>query len=116
HYDKRRLGALLAKVGAGDLIICAELSRLGRTLFMIMDILKPSLVQPPLGFVLCFFPTHRTASTTRLGRKITLKTSLFASKTMRNDAKSPRKLELCSCKKTGNTPIGNVLIKRPITT
>ena len=40
NYDKRKLGALLGKVKDGDLIICAELSRLGRTLFMIMDILN----------------------------------------------------------------------------
>ena len=40
NYDKRKLGVLLDKVNEGDLIICAELSRLGRTLFMIMDILN----------------------------------------------------------------------------
>lgn len=40
EYTKRRLGPLLNKVGAGDLIICAELSRLGRSLFMIMEILN----------------------------------------------------------------------------
>ncbi len=40
NYDKRKLGTLLGKVNEGDLIICAELSRLGRTLFMIMDILN----------------------------------------------------------------------------
>jgi DNA invertase Pin-like site-specific DNA recombinase len=40
NYDKRKLGELLDKVKDGDLIICAELSRLGRTLFMIMDILN----------------------------------------------------------------------------
>ena len=40
NYDKRKLGELLDKVIDGDLIICAELSRLGRTLFMIMDILN----------------------------------------------------------------------------
>ena len=40
NYDKRKLGNLLGKVKDGDLIICAELSRLGRTLFMIMDILN----------------------------------------------------------------------------
>jgi DNA invertase Pin-like site-specific DNA recombinase len=38
--EKRRLGSLLAKVKAGDLIICSELSRLGRSLFMIMSILN----------------------------------------------------------------------------
>ena len=40
NYDKRKLGALLKKVGKGDIIICSELSRLGRNLFMIMEILN----------------------------------------------------------------------------
>lgn len=39
-YDKRELGKLLKRVGKDDLIICAELSRLGRNLFMIMEILN----------------------------------------------------------------------------
>ncbi len=39
-YDKRALGKLLKKAGKDDLIICAELSRLGRSLFMIMEILS----------------------------------------------------------------------------
>jgi len=39
-YTKRELGKLLKKAHKGDLIICAELSRLGRTLFMIMTILN----------------------------------------------------------------------------
>lgn len=39
-YDKRALGKLLKEVGKDDLIICAELSRLGRNLFMIMEILN----------------------------------------------------------------------------
>ncbi|GAP16136.1 site-specific recombinases, DNA invertase Pin homologs [Longilinea arvoryzae] len=38
-YDKRALGKLLREVEKDDLIICAELSRLGRNLFMIMEIL-----------------------------------------------------------------------------
>jgi len=38
--DKRLLGSLLAEVRSGDLIICSELSRLGRSLFMIMSILN----------------------------------------------------------------------------
>ena len=37
--DKRKLGILLHGVHEGDMIICSELSRLGRNLFMIMDIL-----------------------------------------------------------------------------
>lgn len=39
-YGKRRLGILLRRIKKGDLIICAELSRLGRNLFMIMEILN----------------------------------------------------------------------------
>ena len=39
-YDKRELGKLLNKIIKDDLIICAELSRLGRNLFMIMEILN----------------------------------------------------------------------------
>lgn len=38
--EKRELGGLLSKIGGGDLIICSELSRLGRSLFMIMSILN----------------------------------------------------------------------------
>lgn len=40
NIDKRKLGNLLNMVKKDDLIICAELSRLGRNLFMIMDILN----------------------------------------------------------------------------
>ncbi|MGN0805356.1 MAG: master DNA invertase Mpi family serine-type recombinase [Candidatus Coproplasma sp.] len=39
NYDKRKLGILLKSVKKDDLIICSELSRLGRNLFMIMEIL-----------------------------------------------------------------------------
>ena len=39
-YDKRELGRLLRRIGANDLIICSELSRLGRNLYMIMEILS----------------------------------------------------------------------------
>ena len=38
--DKRNLGKLLNCVKAGDSIICSELSRLGRSMFMIMSILN----------------------------------------------------------------------------
>ena len=41
--DKRKLGGLLNKLKAGDLIICSELSRLGRSLLMVMTILNGML-------------------------------------------------------------------------
>ena len=37
--EKRQLGSLLTVVKTGDLIICSELSRLGRNMLMIMSIL-----------------------------------------------------------------------------
>ena len=40
NYSKRQLGNLLKKVSKDDIIICSELSRLGRNLFMIMEILN----------------------------------------------------------------------------
>lgn len=40
NYNKRQLGNLLKKVHKDDIIICSELSRLGRNLFMIMEILN----------------------------------------------------------------------------
>lgn len=40
NYNKRALGKLLKKVNKDDVIICSELSRLGRNLFMIMEILN----------------------------------------------------------------------------
>ena len=38
--DKRNLGKLIKCVQKGDSIICSELSRLGRSMFMIMSILN----------------------------------------------------------------------------
>lgn len=40
NYSKRKLGEILKKVDVNDILICSELSRLGRSLFMIMEILN----------------------------------------------------------------------------
>ena len=40
---KRKLGTVLKHVKRGDILICSEISRLGRTLFMIMDVLSECL-------------------------------------------------------------------------
>ncbi len=40
NYNKRALGRLLKRIVKDDLIVCTELSRLGRSLFMIMEILN----------------------------------------------------------------------------
>jgi Site-specific recombinases, DNA invertase Pin homologs len=41
--EKRKLGKVLATLQKDDILICAELSRLGRSLLMIMDILNQCL-------------------------------------------------------------------------
>jgi DNA invertase Pin-like site-specific DNA recombinase len=40
ELSKRKLGTLLEKINKDDLIICTEVSRLGRKLFMIMAVLQ----------------------------------------------------------------------------
>lgn len=45
NYTKRQLGNLLKKVRRDDIIICSELSRLGRNLFMIMEILNICMIK-----------------------------------------------------------------------
>lgn len=37
--DKRKLGPMLKKLAKGDIVICSEISRLGRDLYMVMDVL-----------------------------------------------------------------------------
>jgi DNA invertase Pin-like site-specific DNA recombinase len=43
--EKRKLGALLGKLKPGDIIIASELSRLGRSLYMVMRILEHCMKQ-----------------------------------------------------------------------
>jgi len=42
--EKRLLGSLLVEAKTGDLIVCSELSRLGRNMFMIMSILNHLMI------------------------------------------------------------------------
>lgn len=41
--SKRKLGLLIEVMAPGDLLICSEISRLGRSMFMILDLLKVCL-------------------------------------------------------------------------
>lgn len=45
QYSKRALGTLLSDIKKGDIIICSEISRLGRSVFMIMEILNICLTK-----------------------------------------------------------------------
>lgn len=40
NVDERKLGRLLKRMKKGDILICSELSRLGRNLLMIMGVLN----------------------------------------------------------------------------
>lgn len=40
EVNKRKLGTLIADMESGDMLICSEISRLGRSMFMILDVLK----------------------------------------------------------------------------
>ena len=42
-WGRRRLGKLLRHAHGGDLLLCSELSRLGRSLFMILEVLNHCL-------------------------------------------------------------------------
>lgn len=48
--EKRQLGDLLKKIKKSDIIICSELSRLGRNMFMIMSILNILMEKEVLVF------------------------------------------------------------------
>ena len=40
HFEKRTLGKLLKQMRKGDVLVCTELSRLGRNMMMVMSILN----------------------------------------------------------------------------
>lgn len=68
--DKRNLGKLIDKTKKGDVIICSELSRLGRNMFMIMSILNILMER---GVVILTVKEHY-----RLGDDISSKILAFA--------------------------------------
>jgi len=70
NYTKRQLGHLLQNANKGDTIICSELSRLGRNLYMIMEILSICMSKE------CFVWTIKDGY--RLGDDIQSKVLAFA--------------------------------------
>lgn len=67
---KRNLGKLIEKTKAGDIIICSELSRLGRNMFMIMSILNILMER---GVLIYTVKEHY-----KLGQDLTSKVLAFA--------------------------------------
>ncbi len=68
--DKRKLGPLLKRLQKGDILICGELSRLGRSLLMVMEILNQCLKREIQVWTL--------KDNYRLGSDITSKVLAFA--------------------------------------
>ena len=68
--DKRNLGKLIEKTQKGDIIICSELSRLGRNMLMIMSILNILMER---GVIIYTVKEHY-----KLGDDITSKVLAFA--------------------------------------
>ena len=107
-YDKRRLGKLLKRMRKGDFIICAELSRLGRSLFMIMDILNTCMNKE------CHVWTIK--DNFRLGDDIQSKVMAFAfglSAEIERDLISQRTKEALDCRKADGVTLGRPKGKQP---
>lgn len=102
NYSKRQLGRLLRKVHKGDIIICSELSRLGRNLFMIMEILNICMTKE------CRVWTIK--DNYRLGDDIQSKVLAFAfglSAEIERNLISQRTKEALARKKAEGTPLGH---------
>ena len=106
-YNDRQLGKLLRKVRRGDLIICAELSRLGRNLFMIMEILNLCMTKE------CKVWTIK--DNYRLGEDIQSKVLAFAfglSAEIERNLISQRTREALARRKAEGVPLGRPRGKR----
>lgn len=99
--DKRNLGKLLLKVKAGDTIICSELSRLGRNMFMIMSVLN-QLMEHEVKII-------TVKEGYRLGQDLTSKVLAFAfsiSAEIERTLISQRTLEALKRKKAEGVKLG----------
>jgi DNA invertase Pin-like site-specific DNA recombinase len=106
--EKRLLGSLLAGVKKDDLIICSELSRLGRSLFMIMSILNHLMNTGVRVWTI--------KDNYRLGDNIQSKVLAFAfalSAEIERDLVSQRTKEALARKRSEGVVLGRPLGKKP---
>jgi len=99
--EKRLLGSLLSEAKTGDLIVCSELSRLGRNMFMIMSILNHFMVN---GVKIWTIKDNY-----RLGDSIQAKILAFAfglSAEIERDLISQRTKEALARKRSEGFPLG----------
>lgn len=100
--DKRNLGILLRKTVKGDVIICSELSRLGRNMFMIMSILNTLMER---GVII-----YTVKEGYRLGEDLTSKVLAFAfsiSAEIERQLISQRTIEALKRKKSEGVILGH---------
>jgi DNA invertase Pin-like site-specific DNA recombinase len=106
--EKRLLGPLLAEVKKDDLIVCSELSRLGRSLFMIMSILNHLMNSGVRVWTI--------KDNYRLGDNIQSKVLAFAfalSAEIERDLISQRTKEALARKRSEGVVLGRPLGKKP---
>ena len=99
--DKRALGGILRKLKSDDIIICSEISRLGRKLFMIMEILQKCMN--------CGAKLYTVKDNYELGDNIQSKCLAFAfglSAEIERELISRRTKEALALKKANGIPIG----------
>ena len=109
NYSKRQLGQLLKKVSKDDIIVCSELSRLGRNLFMIMEILNICMTKE------CRIWTIK--DNYRLGEDIQSKVLAFAfglSAEIERNLISQRTKEALARKKAEGTILGRPIGRKTI--
>ena len=105
--EKRLLGFLLADVKKNDLIVCSELSRLGRSIFMIMSILNNLMLNGVRVWTI--------KDNYRLGDNIQSKVLAFAfglSAEIERDLVSQRTKEALARKRSEGVTLGRPLGKK----